>query len=104
MGDGASDAASSQLEHRRKIDLARNGVKVALLEKGLIGAEQSSRNWGWVRQQGRDRRELPLIVQSLAIWDELQNGHGLDLGFRRTGLLSLTRDAKELARWGARKA
>jgi glycine/D-amino acid oxidase-like deaminating enzyme len=80
-------------------DLARHGVKVVLLEKGLIGAEQSSRNWGWVRQQGRDRRELPLIIQSLAIWDELQNGHGIDLGFRRTGLLSLTRDATELARW-----
>lgn len=25
--------------------LARRGLKVALVEKGLIGAEQSSRNW-----------------------------------------------------------
>ena len=80
-------------------DLARHGVKVALLEKGLIGAEQSSRNWGWVRQQGRDRRELPLIVESLAIWEGLQNEAGIELGFRRSGLLSLTRDAGELARW-----
>lgn len=80
-------------------DLSRRGLKVAVLEKGLIGAEQSSRNWGWVRQQGRDRRELPLIVKSLAIWEEWQNEADLDLGFRRTGLLSLTRDSKELARW-----
>ena len=29
--------------------LARDGLKVALLEKGRIGAEQSSRNWGWCR-------------------------------------------------------
>ena len=27
--------------------LARRGVKVALLEKGRVAAEQSSRNWGW---------------------------------------------------------
>ena len=31
--------------------LARRGVKVALLEKGRVAAEQSSRNWGWCRQQ-----------------------------------------------------
>ena len=27
--------------------LARRGLSVALVEKGRIGAEQSSRNWGW---------------------------------------------------------
>ncbi|TIU17419.1 MAG: FAD-binding oxidoreductase, partial [Mesorhizobium sp.] len=31
--------------------LARRGVSVALLEKGRVAAEQSSRNWGWCRQQ-----------------------------------------------------
>jgi len=40
--------------------LAQRGVSVALVEKGRIGAEQSSRNWGWCRQQNRDARELPL--------------------------------------------
>ena len=34
--------------------LAERGISVALCEKGLIGAEQSGRNWGWVRQMGRD--------------------------------------------------
>ena len=34
--------------------LAERGVKVLLLEKGRVAGEQSSRNWGWVRQQGRD--------------------------------------------------
>src|SRR5690606_16820786 len=37
--------------------LARRGVSVALLEKGLVGAEQSSRNWGFCRKQGRDHGE-----------------------------------------------
>ena len=49
--------------------LARRGVKVALVEKGRIGAEQSSRNWGWCRQQNRDARELPMATASLALWE-----------------------------------
>ena len=42
--------------------LAQKGRSVAVLEKGLISAEQSSRNWGWCRQQNRDLRELPLMM------------------------------------------
>ena len=34
--------------------LARRGVSVILCEKGDVGLEQSSRNWGFVRQQLRD--------------------------------------------------
>ena len=34
--------------------LARAGRRVTLLEKGRVAGEQSSRNWGWIRQQGRD--------------------------------------------------
>jgi glycine/D-amino acid oxidase-like deaminating enzyme len=51
--------------------LARRGVKVALVEKGLVGAEQSSRNWGWCRQQNRDARELPMATKSLDLWEKL---------------------------------
>ena len=49
--------------------LARRGLSVVLLEKGMIGAEQSSRNWGWCRQQNRDARELPISTQSLTLWE-----------------------------------
>ena len=49
--------------------LARRGLKVALVEKGLVGAEQSSRNWGWCRQQNRDARELPMATKSLDLWE-----------------------------------
>ena len=82
------------------LELARAGLSVALLDKGDVAAEQSSRNWGWVRQQGRDRREIPLIVDSLARWEALQAESLVDLGFRPAGLVSLTRSAAELARWG----
>lgn len=40
--------------------LAKKGLSVALVEKGHVGGEQSSRNWGWCRQQGRGREEIPL--------------------------------------------
>ena len=52
------------------LTLAERGLPVVLCEKGQIGAEQSSRNWGWCRQQGRDPRELPLIIESLRLWRE----------------------------------
>ncbi|SLM62511.1 D-amino acid dehydrogenase small subunit [Dickeya aquatica] len=84
-------------------ELAKKGVSVLLLEKGLVGGEQSSRNWGWCRQQNRDERELPLIIYALRRWEELQQETGEDLGFRRSGLLYTTRDQAEIdawARWG----
>ncbi|SDF95839.1 NAD(P)/FAD-dependent oxidoreductase [Alloyangia pacifica] len=84
--------------------LARAGQKVVLLEKGRVGAEQSSRNWGWCRQQNRDARELPLSTRSLALWEEMAEDIGEDLGFRRCGLLYLSDDQAEIdgwARWGA---
>lgn len=79
--------------------LAKAGVSVAVLEKGVVGGEQSSRNWGWVRQQNRDEREIPLMKRSTALWGGLREEIGTDLGFRRNGLLYVTRDAKELATW-----
>lgn len=79
--------------------LVRKKLRVALVEKGRIGAEQSSRNWGWVRQQNRDERELPLARESLAIWGGLEQEIGADLGFRRKGLVYLTDKPAELAGW-----
>src|ERR1700680_4089454 len=48
--------------------LARKGHSVALCEKGRIGGEQSSRNWGWCRTMGRDVGEIPLAIESLRLW------------------------------------
>jgi glycine/D-amino acid oxidase-like deaminating enzyme len=79
--------------------LARKGISVALIEKGQIAGEQSSRNWGWCRQQNRDLRELPLMKEGIALWEALGCDAGRDLGFRRTGLVYVTKDPKELATW-----
>ena len=79
--------------------LARRGLSVVLLEKGRIGAEQSSRNWGWCRQQNRDARELPLATKSLDLWERFALETGETTGFRRCGLLYLSNDDEELAAW-----
>src|SRR5262245_5606987 len=76
--------------------LARAGVSVALFEKGRIAGEQSGRNWGWVRQQGRSPIELPLMMRSLHLWLDLRKELG-DIGFKQGGSLYLARDAAELA-------
>lgn len=79
--------------------LARRGLSVALVEKGRIGAEQSSRNWGWCRQQNRDARELPISIESMALWDRLAGEIGEDVGFQRCGLLYLSDDEAEIETW-----
>ena len=83
--------------------LAREGQKVVLVEKGAIGGEQSSRNWGWCRQQNRDAREVPLSTRSLALWERMGAEIGDSLGFRRCGLIYLSNDEAEIegwAKWG----
>ena len=66
--------------------LAKQGVSVALVEKGVIAGEQSSRNWGWCRQQGRDKREIPLIRHSVEMWAGMDREIGADVGFQRAGV------------------
>ena len=79
--------------------LGKRGLRAAVVEKGHIGGEQSSRNWGWCRQQGRDRAEFALIHRSLALWDGMAEETGVDVGFRRTGIAFVSDDDAEIAGW-----
>jgi glycine/D-amino acid oxidase-like deaminating enzyme len=79
--------------------LARRGLQVALVEKGVIGGEQSSRNWGWCRQQNRDARELPISTKSLDLWERFGAESGEPTGFRRCGLFYVSNNEEELATW-----
>ncbi len=92
IGAGIAGAATAY-------ELARRGVRVVLLEKGLVSGEQSSRNWGWCRQQNRDERELPLSMYALRRWGELEAETGETLGFRRSGLVYATCNPQEIATW-----
>ncbi|MEL6287427.1 MAG: FAD-binding oxidoreductase [Pseudomonadota bacterium] len=79
--------------------LARDGYSVAVFEKGRIAGEQSSRNWGYCRQQGRDPSELPLIVESLRQWRTLSREVGADTGFRERGIIYVTDRERDVAAW-----
>ena len=49
-------------------NLAKLNAKVVLVEKGNIGDEQSGRAWGFVRQQGRDPVEMPMMIACNKMW------------------------------------
>ncbi len=78
------------------LHLAQKGVPVVLCEKGRIGGEQSSRNWGWTRLMGRDPAELPLGLASLKLWSEMNTITGTDTGWRRCGISYLCETQAEL--------
>jgi glycine/D-amino acid oxidase-like deaminating enzyme len=83
------------------LTLASRGIPVVLCEKGYIACEQSSRNWGWCRQAGRDVREMPLIVQSLQLWRDMNRLTETDTGFRECGVLYVGESAPDEARFAA---
>ncbi|KGE02177.1 FAD-binding oxidoreductase [Rhizobium sp. YS-1r] len=84
------------------LELAERGMRVALCEKGGIGHEQSSRNWGWVRISRRDPREVPLMAEALRIWADLDRRTGRDTGYKRAGIVFTCADDRAYAeheRW-----
>lgn len=78
--------------------LAKSGVPVVLCEKGRIAGEQSSRNWGWIRKQGRDMRELPLMIEALRCWHEIVPTLDEDIGFTVGGVTYLAETEQALHR------
>src|ERR1700682_2263129 len=77
--------------------LAQKGIKSVPCEKGHIAGEQSSRNWGWCRKMGRDPRELPLIIESMRLWQGMNALVDAETGFRQPGIAYLCETADELA-------
>ena len=78
--------------------LAKRGVSVLVCDKGRVAGEQSSRNWGWIRQQARDAAELPIMIDSINTWEALAAEIGEDIGFTRKGVLYLAETEAQLAR------
>jgi glycine/D-amino acid oxidase-like deaminating enzyme len=81
--------------------LARHGLRAVVCEKGRVAAEQSSRNWGWIRQQGRDAAELPIMMEASRLWPEIETECGESFGFRRSGVLYLAGSEAEMNRFEA---
>ncbi|MFT7594663.1 MAG: glycine/D-amino acid oxidase-like deaminating enzyme [Paracoccaceae bacterium] len=84
------------------LELAERGLSVLLCEKGRIGAEQSSRNWGWVRIALRDPREIPLMIEARRIWQGLDARTGRKTGYHVSGIFHEAGTPKkqaDYARW-----
>ncbi|MEO9338415.1 FAD-binding oxidoreductase [Mesorhizobium sp. SB112] len=84
------------------LELSERGLRVALCEKGGIGHEQSSRNWGWVRITRRDPREVPLMAEALRMWSGMDQRLGADTGYKKAGIIFTCKTEAEFAdheRW-----
>jgi glycine/D-amino acid oxidase-like deaminating enzyme len=78
--------------------LAERGISTVLVEKGHIAGEQSSRNWGWCRKMARDPRELPLVIESLRLWQGMNERVEAETGFRTCGIMYLAETPGDLGR------
>jgi glycine/D-amino acid oxidase-like deaminating enzyme len=94
IGGGIVGAASAYF-------LAKRSVSVVLLERAEIGAEQSGRNWGFVRQQGRHPLEIPLAVESNRIWQSAEADLNADIEWTRGGNLAFALTTERLAQYEA---
>jgi glycine/D-amino acid oxidase-like deaminating enzyme len=81
--------------------LARRGVRVVVVERGAVPGEQSRKNWGFVRQQGRDPSEMPLVMEANRMWRGLERELGADLEWVAGGNLALAADEARMARFEA---
>lgn len=70
-------------------ELSKSGLKVVVLEKGRVAGEQSSRNWGWIRTQGRDPAELPIMIEAARMWRQMAKDIPEDIGLKQTGVAYL---------------
>ena len=76
-------------------NLAARGLSVTVCEKGEVGAEASSRAFGWISGLLLDPCKHELSQQSLELWNEAQTEAG-EFGYRTNGLCYLAETKEEL--------
>ncbi len=67
--------------------LARAGRRVALIERGLVGAQSSGANFGGLRLQGRSPRQYPLSLIAQRHWEAFEARFGEDCEYDRCGMI-----------------
>jgi sarcosine oxidase, subunit beta len=73
------------------MSLADRGAKVTLLDRGLLGAANSSHHGGGIRQQFGTELNVRLAQLSAATWNEFELRFGVDPLFHPIGYLFLAR-------------
>ncbi len=78
------------------LHLALAGLRPLVLEKDHPGRHASGVNAGGVRRLGRDLAEIPLSVESMKIWHEIEALVDDDCGFARCGQVKIAETESEL--------
>ena len=77
-------------------NLAKEGLKPAVIERGDIGGEASGSNGGGVRQSARNLKEMPLAMESIRMYGHLHEELGMDVEYVREGNLRLCASEEEV--------
>jgi glycine/D-amino acid oxidase-like deaminating enzyme len=78
--------------------LAERHARPLLLESGRMGREASGVNAGGVRQQGRRLPEMPLALESVRLWTELDKRLGTSVEYERCGDMRIAETPGDAAR------
>ena len=78
--------------------LARRGVRATLVEQRGLASAASGSSAGGVRQQGRDLREMPLAIASIAHWEHLSADLEADIHYLREGHIQVTEREDDIPR------
>ncbi|MFI8482012.1 NAD(P)/FAD-dependent oxidoreductase [Pseudomonas sp. NPDC078700] len=76
--------------------LRQKGLSVLVCDKAGLASQQSTRAWGFVRQQARDPAEVPLMMASIELWKQLEHELQLPLEWRQDGCMYLAENDQHL--------
>jgi sarcosine oxidase subunit beta len=71
------------------LQLARRGMKVALLEKGVIGAGPTGKSSAIIRQHYSNEVTARMALYSLRVFQDFENQVGDECGFTQTGFVAM---------------
>lgn len=71
------------------LQLARRGMKVALLDKGVIGAGPSGKSSAIIRQHYSNEVTARMALHSLRVFQDFENQVGGECGFTQTGFVAM---------------
>ena len=86
------------------LHIARRGRRVLVLEKDRVAAHASGYSAGGVRTLGRHDAEIPLALESLALWHRIAELVGDGCGFQETGHVKVAETEAEMAALADRAA
>jgi sarcosine oxidase subunit beta len=97
IGAGIVGAASAYY-------LARDGFRVDVLEAATIASGATGLASGGIRSQFAFPAETQLTLRTQQLWRQFERLHGIDLGYRQVGYLTIATDAGTAAELRRRRA